>query len=160
MAIYDALYELGVRTYREEILPILQPLNDPWEILQALLENFMTLSIQNPELFQIVFERPIPGFVPSEASMTETRRMLRDTFLQLNRVIPEQEYDFEQYVPVTHGLMMAMMQGLTAAHLANDPGVPEGSGRFAALIPGAVELFKTAWGQAASLPSSAMDQEK
>jgi hypothetical protein len=42
-------------------------------------------------------------------------------------------------------LFLAMMHGLTALHLANEPGLPVGSGRFGRLIPAALALFQASW---------------
>ena len=37
------------------------------------------------------------------------------------------------------------MHGLTALHMANEPHLPLGQGRFGVLIPAAVALFDKAW---------------
>jgi hypothetical protein len=37
------------------------------------------------------------------------------------------------------------MHGLTALHMANEPELPVGSGRFGSLIPAALALFRAAW---------------
>jgi hypothetical protein len=42
-------------------------------------------------------------------------------------------------------LAIAMFYGLTAQHLANEPHLPVGQGRFGALIPAAVAIFVKAW---------------
>ena len=42
-------------------------------------------------------------------------------------------------------LTLAMQHGLAALHLANDPDLPIGSGRFGGLIDAAIELFQRAW---------------
>ena len=38
----------------------------------------MTFATENPELYQLVFERPIPGFEPSEESMTVSSATLEE----------------------------------------------------------------------------------
>ena len=146
MAIYDALYVIGVRLYREAIQQTLVTLTDPWEILQAVFERYMAIAIQNPELFQLVFERPVPGFVPSESGLAELQQMTAEMEALLNRVRLENPYDRDRRLPDTHGLILTVMHGLTALHMANDPDSPVGAGRFGSLIPAAVALFKAAWG--------------
>jgi hypothetical protein len=42
-------------------------------------------------------------------------------------------------------LVLAVMHGLTALHMANEPNLPVGQGRFGSLISAAVSLFHTAW---------------
>jgi hypothetical protein len=38
-----------------------------------------------------------------------------------------------------------MIHGLTAHHMANEPELPIGSGRFGSQIPAAIALFRTKW---------------
>jgi hypothetical protein len=38
-----------------------------------------------------------------------------------------------------------MIHGLTAQHMANEPALPIGSGRFGSQIPAAVALFRATW---------------
>jgi hypothetical protein len=42
-------------------------------------------------------------------------------------------------------VLIVIMQGLAALHLANDPGVPVGEGRFGSLVPVVVAMLKKAW---------------
>ena len=39
----------------------------------------------------------------------------------------------------------AVTHGLTVQHMANEPHLPVGSGRYGGLIPAAVALFAAAW---------------
>jgi hypothetical protein len=42
-------------------------------------------------------------------------------------------------------LLIGMIHGLTAHHMANEPELPVGSGRFGSQIPAAVALFRAKW---------------
>jgi AcrR family transcriptional regulator len=145
MAIYDALYALGIRMFSEELERILQSIPDPWDALQAVIERTITLSVDRPEIFQICFERPIPGFEPSAESMAETSELTGKMYSLMERVLPADGTETHPDFPPAHGLFIAMWHGLTALHIANDPGLPAGSGRFGSLVPAAVQLFKTTW---------------
>jgi hypothetical protein len=50
-------------------------------------------------------------------------------------------------VPITQArdLLIAMIHGLTAHHMANEPELPIGSGRVGSQIPAAVALFRAKW---------------
>src|SRR6266700_4538258 len=68
MALYDALYRFGIRLYaagREHLAPITALPASFWEHARGALEHYMIFAQENPELYQLVFERPVPGFVPS-----------------------------------------------------------------------------------------------
>ena len=144
--IYDALFRLGVRLFAERSARLVQTSPSLWEYARASLEQYMSFAQEYPELYQLCFERPVPGFVPSEESMNESRRLLLGRADQMI----EQGLDQGRLVPgVSPGevrdLFLAMMHGLTALHLANEPGLPVGSGRFGSLIPAALALFQASW---------------
>ena len=50
-------------------------------------------------------------------------------------------------IPVerAYDLFLAMTNGITTQHLANEPHLPVGEGRFGGLIPDAIRLFQAAW---------------
>jgi hypothetical protein len=48
-------------------------------------------------------------------------------------------------VPAAFDLSIALMHGLTALHMANEPHLPVGEGRFGSLIPDAAIMFIKAW---------------
>ena len=155
-AIYDALFRIGVRLYAEHSMLLAQTSLSFWERSRASLEQYMTLAQEYPELYQLVFERPVPGFVPSEESMNESRQLL-----ERSDQIVEQGLEHGSLVlgisPVqARDLFIAMMHGLTALHMANEPDIPVGSGRFGSLIPSALALFRAAWDPE---PSQALDKQ-
>ena len=145
MAIYDALFCLGVRLYAQRLTQLAQQPASLWQHLRAALENYLSFAQESPELYQLVFERPIPGFVPSEESLRESRRSLA-----IGEEILQQDLERAGIVlglPLAQArdLVIAMMHGLAAQHMANEPELPVGSGRFGSLIPAAVALFQASW---------------
>ena len=145
-AIYDALFRMGVRLFAERSELLAQTYPSVWEYARASLEHYMTFAQDYPELYQLCFERPVPGFVPSEESMNESRQLLMGRAAQ----IVEQGLEHGSLVPglspgQTRDLFLAMTHGLTALHMANEPELPVGTGRFGSLIPAAMALFQASW---------------
>jgi hypothetical protein len=103
----------------------------------------MDFAIHNPELYQLCFERPVPGFTPSEESLQVSFGLLQKAYERVANLeigaqaglSPEQATD----------LVLALTHGLTALHMANEPHLPIGQGRFGSLIPAALSLFDKAW---------------
>lgn len=145
-ALYDALFRLGNEYAAEHMKRFKTDGKDPWEQLGAMIEGYMSFAQQYPELWSLVFERPVPGFSPSAESMQVSREMLGQAQGMVRRFMesgairpglsPEQATDF----------LDAVMHGLTAAHMANQPELPAGTGRFGSLIPATVRFFRAAWG--------------
>jgi AcrR family transcriptional regulator len=143
MDIYDTLFRLGFTLYAEQMQKTTQDAQTWQEELRQTFETYMTFALQNPDLYQLCFERPVPGFVPSEESLKVSFGLLQNAYVHaahLHEVIntdlaPEQMVD----------LLIAMMHGLTALHLANEPHLPLGQGRFGVLIPATLSVLNKAW---------------
>jgi AcrR family transcriptional regulator len=145
MALYDALFRMGVRLYAERMSRLNESSYSFWERAQAGLENYMTFAQEYPELYQLIFERPVPGFVPSEESMAESHRLLATSDDFFRQGIEQESIVLGIPPSQARDLFIAMMHGLTALHMANEPKLPIGSGRFGSLIPAALALFRVAW---------------
>ena len=145
MALYDALFRMGVRLYAERMRGRNESTDSFWARSQAGLENYMTFAQEYPELYQLVFERPVPGFVPSEESMAESRRLLAIGDEIVEKGLEQRSIVLGITAEQARDLFIAMMHGLTALHMANEPELPIGSGRFGSLIPAAMALFYAAW---------------
>ena len=146
MALYDALFRLGVRLYAERSEQLAQTSPSLWEYARASLHLYMTFAQEYPELYQLCFERPVPGFFPSEESMNESRQFLTGRADQMIEQGLEQGSLGPGVSPAqARDLFLAMTHGLTALHMANEPELPVGTGRFGSLIPAAMALFQASW---------------
>jgi AcrR family transcriptional regulator len=147
-ALYDALFCLGVRRFRETMEAVWQAHAPNWELLHVWFETQLAFAKEYPELYQLMAERPVPGFVPSEESMEESRALLAAAVGVLKKIIdagviapgfsPERAFD----------LFIVLLQGLISQHLANEPQLPPGEGRFGSLIPDVMAMLKAAWAPA------------
>jgi AcrR family transcriptional regulator len=144
-AIYDALFRMGVRLFAEHSQLFSQTSLSFWDRSRASLEHYMSFAQEYPELYQLVFERPVPGFVPSEESMNESRRLLERSDQIIEQGLEHGSLVLGISTTQARDLFIAMMHGLTALHMANEPHIPVGSGRFGSLIPAANALFRAAW---------------
>jgi len=148
MALYDAVYRFGIRLYaagREQLAPITTHSASFWEHARGELEHSMTFAQENPELYQLVFERPVPGFVPQPESLEEGAQMLANSDQILKQALEQGNLALGLPPEQARDLFIAMMHGLTALHRANEPEQPMGNGRFGSLIEGALALFQAAW---------------
>ena len=145
MALYDALYQLGLRLYTERSQQLDYQPTSFWERYRAALVNYMAFAQEYPELYQLVFEHPVPGFVPSKQSQEIGRRLLARTDDILRRAIASGAIASTIELHQARDLTLAMQHGLAALHLANEYDLPTGSGRFGSLIDAVIELFQSAW---------------
>lgn len=144
-ALYDALFQVAMRVFQEYIRPVLAEHPPGWGQIEAWIEARMRFAQEQPELFSLLFERPVPGFAPSAESMEQSRSFLDQARGAFERLVetgvihppvePERAFD----------LFIAMTHGLSAQHIANEPHLPVGSGRYGRLVPDTVALFRAAW---------------
>lgn len=143
MDIYDALFRMGFTLYAEQMQQI--EFNErTWrDDLRRIFEIYMAFAQQNPDLYQLCFERPVPGFVPSAESLAMSVDLLQSFYARAAglREVIDTNLSPAQLVD----LLIAIMHGLTALHLANEPDLPIGQGRFGALIPAALSVLDKAW---------------
>ena len=141
--IYDALFQFGFQHFDEHINQLMLS-GDNWQNdLSIIMEGYMTFAIQNPELYQLCFERPVPGFVPSEESLQLSFGNLHRYYDYVRNWLPQ--LNTEQNEQQLTDLLIAIMHGMTALHLANQPGLPVGEGRFGSLTPAVITLLSKAW---------------
>jgi AcrR family transcriptional regulator len=144
MGIYDALFKMGMEMFGEQMKNITKNYTG-LDALRAAIEGYMTFAQENPDLFQIMFERPVPGFVPSEESMAVSLNNLNESRQYMAQTFQEMGIETGMPVDQAEDLLIALMHGMASQHLANEPHLPIGQGRYGGLIDAAVELFQKAW---------------
>jgi AcrR family transcriptional regulator len=145
MAIYDALFRLGIEIFRNQLKESSAKGGTASEQLLRTMQTYMTFATENPELYQLVFERPVPGFKPSEECMKASAATLEEARNSFAQVFSDSSLDVDLPLEVAYDLAIAIMHGLTAQHMANEPDLPMGEGRFGGLIPYGVQMFMKAW---------------
>ena len=147
LAIYEALFARGMKLSRERMEANISQYGATWDGIQRMMEGYFAFALENPELYQLLFERPVPGFVPSPEGLKESAKLLESGQRILNEAITAGTFQSPFAVEVTLNLIIALTHGVASQHLANEPELPLGSGRFGSLIPVVIELLRNAWGQ-------------
>jgi AcrR family transcriptional regulator len=143
MDIYDALFQQGIGLYDEHLEAALQGARSWQDEVSRALQAYLEFSARNPELFQLCFQRPVPGFVPSEESLRLSFGMLQRYHDRVGQWLPELDTNFNQ--EQIGDLIIAIIHGLTALQIANEPGVEIKQGRFGSLIPVVMDTLRKAW---------------
>jgi AcrR family transcriptional regulator len=145
LALYDALFLMGVRlraAYREREAAGRKGF---WDLLAGRFESYLRFAQENPELYQLAFERPVPGFTPSPESLAEAFQAPAGFEQLIRDGVAAGEVVLDMPVAQARDLLIGMIHGLTAHHLANEPELSVGAGRFGSQIPAAIALFRTNW---------------
>lgn len=127
-AIYDAMFGQAAATFLDHMTAPFDT-TDPDEVLVEHARRFVAFSAEDQPRFQLLFQRTIPGFEPSEESYEPAVRALADTKARLRRcgVGGSRRTD----------LWTALMLGLVAQQNANEPG----GDRWTRLVDEATAMF-------------------
>ncbi len=142
MAIYDALFERGMRNVLEVMEQYRARLgDDPIAAISAGQEAMFSWVLANPVLAQLLYWRPVPGFEPSARAFEPAVRQV-----ELLRDALRAAVDAEQLAPAAASeegvaLYTALMSGVISQQLSNEPGARPGQGRFMRLTPTALDMF-------------------
>lgn len=141
-AIYDAMYAAGNR----ELLAAAEAADlggSPTEQLRALAHVFVGFAVTDPARFQLLFQRVVPGFVPSDEAYATAEKVLRRLRERLRELGADD--------PAATDVWTALLTGLASQQLANDPG----GDRWTRLVDRSVDMFVSEW-----LPATAGAAER
>ena len=144
-ALYDALFRMGMRLFRESEDEIWRTTKPDWDRIRAWFDTRLALASAHPDLYHLVLDAPVPGFVPSAESQEEIRTVLSGARRGLTEVIEAGVIDPGMAPEEAIDLLLSMRRGIIAEHLGKEASVRVTSGRFARLMPAALSVFQVAW---------------
>lgn len=143
-AIYDTLFRKGYEQFVEHIRAKVVRDQGLEAFLHSFIVAYMSFGLENPDLFQLMFQRPIPGFVPSDGSLEVSFGALQEMRQTLQGILEQEAINIAQPIEQTGDLIISLVYGMTALQLANEPDTGVGEGRFGSLTDNAVELVMQA----------------
>lgn len=144
-ALYDALFRMGVRLFRESEERIWSSPQPFWERIQIWFETRLLLAQEHADLYHLVFDNPVPGFVPSEESLEESRKVRLPGLQALQAAIDAGSIATPLLPERIFDLLLAMRRGIIAEHLGKETHLPKGDETFRSLVPEVLALLKAAW---------------
>jgi AcrR family transcriptional regulator len=127
-AIYDALFTQGHRELHAW-MAALDRSGKPLDVFKRGCRRFTEFCLEDEVRYQLLFQRTIPRFVPSEASMAMAWQSYRDMAGALADTGVTAQADID--------LWTSIQMGLTAQQWANDPG----GHRFVDHLEPAIDMF-------------------
>ncbi len=112
-ALYDAMFADGNRKLLER-LDAVEAAADPRATLKKMLRVFVDFALEDPARCELLFQRHIPGFTPSDSSFALAQDALGRVTTAMRHAGVTAQGDIDCLVAITAGLM--------EAQLANDPG--------------------------------------
>jgi AcrR family transcriptional regulator len=130
-AIYDAMFAAANRELIERRRAVGNEA-DPERRVRLVARQFTDFATEDPVRYQLLYQRPIPGFEPSEESYT----LAREAFGMAVQALA----DLGVTDPADVDLYSAMVAGLVAQQNSNEPG----GDRWTRQLDRVLDLFLTA----------------
>jgi AcrR family transcriptional regulator len=112
-ALYDAMFADGNRQLIERLDALKLP-TEPRAALKRFLSVFTAFGLEDPARYELLFQRHVPGFAPSESSYALAQEVLARAASLMQAAGVTDRGDIDCIVSVTAGLM--------ENQLSNDPG--------------------------------------
>jgi AcrR family transcriptional regulator len=144
-ALYDALFRMGHRMFRQADEAIWQSTAPDWHRIQRWFEVRLALASEHTDLYALIWGSPVPGFTPSEACQEDIRAMLAGVRQGIGEVIEAGAIDAGLPSERVVDILMSVRHGIIAEYVAKRDRLPPGSDRFRGLIPDVLAVFQQAW---------------
>ena len=112
-ALYDAMFADGNQQLLARVDQLSYPC-DPRAALKKYLGAFVAFGLEDPARYALLFQRHVPGFVPSPDSYAVAEQVLERGIKLANEAGITEHSDID--------CLVAMVAGLMEAQLSNDPG--------------------------------------
>ena len=145
-ALYDALSQLGLRLFREAEEAIWRSTAPDWQRIHRWFEDRLALACEHPDLYQLIWDAPVPGLAYSEALQEEIRAMFTGARRGFQEIVDAGNLDAGMPVDRVVDILLAIRHGIIAEHLGKRDNLPPESDRFRGLVPDVLAVFERDWG--------------
>ncbi|MEY2421073.1 MAG: hypothetical protein QOI95_1140 [Acidimicrobiaceae bacterium] len=112
-ALYDAMFADGNRQLLDRF-EALKVVREPRAALKQYLGTFVAFAVEDPARYELLFQRHVPGFVPSP----ESYALAEDALGRVGKLMHEAGVTAQGDIDC----IIAMTAGLVEGQLSNDPG--------------------------------------
>jgi AcrR family transcriptional regulator len=140
-ALYDVLFKLGQEGYLVAVRQAAAPHEPGLAAMGASLEAGARWVMANQVLAQLLFWRPVPGFVPSPESYAPARDIHAHFTALIRAAVRRGELHPDAASEEGLDLASALIAGLISQQLANEPDVTYEQGRFTRQVPRLPAVF-------------------
>lgn len=140
--VFDALFHRGMTAHRDAVTAAVRQAPPGWPAAAAAMRATVRFAAERPVIAQLLFQRPVPGFIPSDTAyapaidaVDAVRGALAEG-VELGQLHPDAATDEGL------GLLIVLTAGVSAQYLANEPGVPVDESQWTRLLTPALALFE------------------
>jgi AcrR family transcriptional regulator len=142
-ALYDALFERGWRLLLDHMRAAQARMTrtDPVADVRDGLAAFVRWAVENPACSALMFWRPVPGFVPSEAAYAPAVALAAEGRAEVVRLRNSGVLPPDVDVDRAYRTQAALVTGVISQQLSNAPGESFATGTWTALLPDLIDMW-------------------
>ena len=140
-AVYDALFERGMHTHSGLIADAIAGSPAGWAAVRAASRETLRFASEQPALAQLLFNRVVPGFVPSERAYAPSVRGVELIRAAMTAAVERGELHPAAATERGLALLLALIAGFGSQHHANEPDTPFAESPLIALLDPALDMY-------------------
>lgn len=144
-ALYDELFLRALHLFLEGDKRAYQIQPPSWRQLEAWFMNRITFAFENPDLFHLVSDAPVPVPYLTESTVEVTRKVLAGARQMVASLVTAGVIEPGIEVERATDLLLSIRHGLIAEHLGKLAVLPAGSTRFSGLLPDVIQMLQATW---------------
>lgn len=153
-ALYDALFVQALATIREGDETAYRDHPPGWAQIEAWIANRMAFAVANTDSYHLVFDAPVPAYIPDGRVIELTRGVLAGARRMVAEAVAANVIAPGMPVNQATDVLLALRRGLIAERIGKQRVLGDDSVRFDTLLPVVMHMLKVAWApQADPAPS-------
>jgi AcrR family transcriptional regulator len=145
IAIYDTLFRRGQEANLRVLRTAMDSTAGGLPAIEAGLEATGRWAVEHPVIAQLLFWRPVPGYVPTADAFAPTLEIVASLRRELQKACDLGDLGAGAASDDALTLLSTLHFGMISQQLANDPDGDWANGRFTRLLPTLLELFVSAY---------------
>jgi AcrR family transcriptional regulator len=145
LSIYDELFRRGQADHLHALRAAAASAPAGMATVHATATAAARWAAGNTALAQLLFWRPVPHFTPSPQAFEPSKEMFQLFLDALSGAVSTGELAADAATSAGVDFLSTLVAGVISQHMANEPGTPWGTGRFAPLLPRLIELLRCAY---------------
>ncbi|HEU5111090.1 MAG TPA: TetR/AcrR family transcriptional regulator [Micromonosporaceae bacterium] len=140
-AVYDALFARGLAHSHATVLAAAEPQPAGVARIRAGANAWVRWAVDHPALAQLLVWRPVPGFVPAEATFAASVRQMQQVRAEFTAAVRLGQLRSAAAGTEALRLYTIVLSGVISQQMANEPGATYDDGVFSSLTDTALDLF-------------------
>jgi AcrR family transcriptional regulator len=141
LAVYDALFAQGAQAVLAEFRAAVEAAEPGLPALAAGVEGLARYALGNPVYAQLLYWRPVPGFVPSAEAFRPAQEFVAEMAAVLREAADRGQLGPDAAGEEGQAVLAAMVGGALSQQAANEPDAGFDDGRYVRLLPRLLEMF-------------------